>query len=240
MLLSRWLSNFTGRLLSHRTRTGATGSRPNRRTSLANCGSSWIVSGKGVGHSANFGERVESLEDRSLLSSLSISDATVLEGDAGTVNAVFVVTLTSTDGAVVTVDVSSADNTAVSPSDYTAFPLTTLTFTPGVPGVTTMTVTVPVNGDTLDEANETFFVNLTTPTNSTISDAQGLGTIVDDDAATATVTLSVSPSALAETGGTSTVTATLSAISGQNVIVDLPSVERPPTSATTPAPAHRS
>ena len=33
----------------------------------------------------------------------------------------------------------------------------------------------------LDEANETFFVNLAGPTNATIADGQGLGTITDDD-----------------------------------------------------------
>ena len=38
-----------------------------------------------------------------------------------------------------------------------------------------------VNGDQLDEANETYFVNLSNPTNATISDGQGLGTITDDD-----------------------------------------------------------
>jgi hypothetical protein len=39
-----------------------------------------------------------------------------------------------------------------------------------------------VNGDTLVENNETFFVNLSNPTNgSTISDGQGLGTINNDD-----------------------------------------------------------
>ena len=38
-----------------------------------------------------------------------------------------------------------------------------------------------VNGDLLDEANETFIVNLTNPTNATIADGQGVGTITDDD-----------------------------------------------------------
>ena len=40
---------------------------------------------------------------------------------------------------------------------------------------------MPVNGDLLDEANETFFVNLSNPSNATIADAQGLGTITDND-----------------------------------------------------------
>jgi hypothetical protein len=46
---------------------------------------------------------------------------------------------------------------------------------------TTATVTVPVSGDTTDEPDESFFVNLSNPTNATISDAQGTGTITNDD-----------------------------------------------------------
>ena len=42
-------------------------------------------------------------------------------------------------------------------------------------------VTVQVNGDLIDESNETYFVNLSSPMNATISDGQGIGTIVDDD-----------------------------------------------------------
>jgi hypothetical protein len=63
------------------------------------------------------------------------------------------------------------------PADYTATS-GTLTFTPGQ---TTKTVTVPIVGDTLDEADETFTLALTSPTNATIADGVGLGTITDDD-----------------------------------------------------------
>ena len=38
-----------------------------------------------------------------------------------------------------------------------------------------------VNGDQLDEANETYFLNLSNAVNATLTDAQGLGTITDDD-----------------------------------------------------------
>ena len=54
----------------------------------------------------------------------------------------------------------------------------TLTF---AAGETAKQVTVLVNGDLLDEINESFFLNLTNPINATLSDAQGLGTITDDD-----------------------------------------------------------
>src|SRR5438034_381080 len=54
----------------------------------------------------------------------------------------------------------------------------TVTF---LPGVTSQPVAVTVNGDTKFEPNETFFVNLANPVNTTISHNQGAGTIVNDD-----------------------------------------------------------
>jgi hypothetical protein len=49
------------------------------------------------------------------------------------------------------------------------------------PGETSTTITVPVIGDRLGEPNETFVVNLSSPTNATIADGQGTGTILDDE-----------------------------------------------------------
>ena len=44
-------------------------------------------------------------------------------------------------------------------------------------------------GDTAGEANETFVVNLSAPVNATIADAQGVGTIINDEAGPVTVTV---------------------------------------------------
>jgi M6 family metalloprotease-like protein len=49
------------------------------------------------------------------------------------------------------------------------------------PGETIRTVSVPVTGDAVIEANETFFVNLSGVVNATFADAQGMGTIANDD-----------------------------------------------------------
>ena len=49
------------------------------------------------------------------------------------------------------------------------------------PGQTSKTVSVSVIGDTLIEPDETLLVNLSNPTNATIADGQGLGTIQDND-----------------------------------------------------------
>jgi hypothetical protein len=48
-------------------------------------------------------------------------------------------------------------------------------------GTTTRTITVQINGDALVEGDETLLVNLASPSNATIADAQGQGTIVNDD-----------------------------------------------------------
>jgi CSLREA domain-containing protein len=126
---------------------------------------------------------------------LTINDVIVTEGNAGTINATFTVTLTSQSGQSVTVNYQTANGTAISPSDYQSLASTLLTF---LPGETTKSITVQVNGDTTNEVDETFFVNLSGATNATISDNQGLGTILNDDATT--VSLSASSYNITEDG----------------------------------------
>ncbi|RWA98159.1 MAG: hypothetical protein EOQ39_35870, partial [Mesorhizobium sp.] len=58
-----------------------------------------------------------------------------------------------------------------------------------LPGATTATINVPVNGDTIFEPDETFTLNLSNPVNVTIADGQGLGTILNDDAAPPTISV---------------------------------------------------
>jgi 6-phosphogluconolactonase (cycloisomerase 2 family) len=112
---------------------------------------------------------------------LSIGDAGIAEGDADTRNATFAVTLSSPTSSTVTVNWASANGTAVAGSDYdTASGV--LTF---APGETTKTVAVPVRGDTTEEPDETFVVNLSGQTNATIADGSGAGTIQNDDRAPA-------------------------------------------------------
>jgi hypothetical protein len=108
---------------------------------------------------------------------LRISDATVTEGNTGTVAAVFTVTRSGPSDQITTVKYNTANGTASAGSDYAATS-GTVTFNPGE---TSKTITVLVNGDRLGEANETFSVNLTQPTNGFLSDGQGVGTIVDDE-----------------------------------------------------------
>ena len=85
------------------------------------------------------------------------------EGDAGTVKAAFTVDARRASGQTVTVDYAHDDGTATAPADYLA---TSGTLTFGA-GQTTKTVTVTVNADVLDEADETFTVTLSNPSNAT-------------------------------------------------------------------------
>lgn len=145
--------------------------------------------------------------------SLSITDATVTEGNTGSVSAVLTVTLSTASGRTVTVDHATAANSAAAPGDYTTTS-GTLSF---AAGVTSQTITVPVLGDTLDEPTETFFVNLSNPAGATLADSQGTVTITDDDAPPV---LSVLDATVTEgSSGVSTLvfTVSLSAASGQVV-----------------------
>jgi hypothetical protein len=110
--------------------------------------------------------------------SLTINDVSIMEGDSGTTIAVFTVTLSATSNLTVTVNYATANGTANARTDYTATN-STLTFNPGE---TTKTISVSVNGDQSFEPDETFFLNLSGAINATITDNQGLGTILNDDA----------------------------------------------------------
>jgi len=109
---------------------------------------------------------------------LSINDAAVVEGDAGSANAVFTVTLSPASASTVTVSAVTSNITASAGSDYTATGPTTLTF---LPGDTSETFSVPVIGDTNIEPHETFQVTLSNAVNAGIADGIGVGTITNDD-----------------------------------------------------------
>jgi hypothetical protein len=108
---------------------------------------------------------------------ISISDRTVTEGNTGVTSATFTVTLSAAYDVPVTVNYATANGTATAGSDYQAAS-GTLTF---APGETSKMITTQVIGDRLAEPNETFLVNLSSPTNAVITDGTGAGTIVDDE-----------------------------------------------------------
>jgi hypothetical protein len=140
---------------------------------------------------------------KSGLPALSISDADGSEKNSGTSLFTFTVNLSPASSQTVTVKYHTVDNTATAADhDYTAVPPTVLTF---MPFETAKTVTVKVTGDTRFEPDETFFVNLSAPTNATISRGHALGTIFNDDAAP-NPTPTPNPSATPTPGQTATPT----------------------------------
>ena len=152
---------------------------------LANAVGATILDGAAVGTIAN--------DDP--VPAISITDVTQAEN---LTSFVFTVSLTNPSASPVDVNFATADGTAVAAADYTA---TSGTLT--IPaGATAGTITVTVLNDTIFETNETFFVNLTAPTNATIADTQGVGTITNDEGAVADVSVTKAGPATAD-GATS-------------------------------------
>jgi chitinase len=147
---------------------------------------------------------------------LVISNVAITEGNTGTADAVFAVTLSTASGRAVTVNYATANATAVVPNDYTARN-GTLTF---APGTTNQTIAVPVAGDSLDEPVETFVVDLTGPSGATIADAQGVATITDNDPAVSIVIGNVAVTEGNSGAANASFPVTLSAASGFTVTVN--------------------
>lgn len=108
---------------------------------------------------------------------VSVNSVTLTEGEGGAVDATFLVSLSGPAPVDVTVDYEAADGTATAGLDY-APTAGTVTFPAGE---TVVTASVPVLGDEMDEATETYRLLLDNPANATIAFGEGTGTIVDDD-----------------------------------------------------------
>ncbi|MBI2826467.1 MAG: hypothetical protein HYX69_17455 [Planctomycetia bacterium] len=163
------------------------------------------------------------------LPTISIADAQVVEGNAGASTMQFNLTLSAPSDDPVTVHYATAAGTATADVDYQS-QSGTVTFQPRQ---TTAQIAVTVNGDTLNEANETFFVNLDTPTAATIADGQATGTIQNDDPVPG---VSIADASVLEGTGASTTTMTfnvaLSAPSGQIVTVQFQTAPGTATAGT--------
>ena len=113
-----------------------------------------------------------------LAPSVSVADTAVTEGDAGTADAVFTLTISADPFAAVDVAYVTGDGTAKAADDYQAA-AGIVTFLPG--GSRTQTVSVSVFGDTDPEPDETFFLNLTGATNAGIGRAKATATVRKPD-----------------------------------------------------------
>jgi len=114
---------------------------------------------------------------------LSINDVTTTDGNGGSNIATFTITRSGT-GSSSSVQFSTSNGTATGGSGTCSAGEDFLNLSSGVSfnsGETSKQITITTCGDTLDEADETFSVNLTSPGGATIADGQGVATIVDDD-----------------------------------------------------------
>ena len=169
------------------------------------------------------GHAVATVTNDDDLPGLVIDDVSMNEGDIGTKNLVFTVSLVDaknapiTSGRTVSVHYASSDASAVAILDYLATS-GTLTF---APGDSTATIDVPVVGDLLPELNETFHVDLSSVTNAKVIDSTGVGTIVNDDGLLPFVNVGDATVTEGDLGTTVlTYTVTLSGAVSANVTVD--------------------
>ncbi|MDA0245739.1 MAG: lamin tail domain-containing protein [Chloroflexi bacterium] len=157
-------------------------------------------------------EAIGTIEDDDEPPLVSLGSGSVLEGET----AVLTATLSAPSSFTITVEFASADDTAVSGTDYE--PISgTLTF---APGQTSHPLTVTALLDGLDEPQETFSVTLASPSHATLGTAEASVIILDVDGPPA---LSVEDVTTAEGDTTSKVvslTVHLLPASGQVVAVD--------------------
>ena len=111
------------------------------------------------------------------LAKISIKDTQIIEGDDGKKQAKFTVSLNTKVNQKVEVSYATSDGTAKVGEDYQRTN-GKLTFQPNQ---TQKTILVPILGDTLDEDNETFFLNLSKPKNADLGDKRAIGKITDND-----------------------------------------------------------
>ena len=114
------------------------------------------------------------------LPGLSVANASIAEGNAGTKVLNFPVTLTAASPVDVVITYSTTDGTATtSNNDYVAVANGNVTI---AAGQLTGNLPVTVNGDTTVEPDETFTVTISNATNATLGNSSATGTILNDDA----------------------------------------------------------
>lgn len=140
---------------------------------------------------------------------ISVRDVVVVEGNSGTTQATFVVALSGASSQTVSFSFATSNGTATAGSDYVA----TSGASSFAPGEVEKPVVVLINGDTVDETQETLFLDISNVQNATVSSNRGTGFINDDDGPT----ISINDVSVTEgNAGTKAATFTLS-LSGPSV-----------------------
>jgi serine protease len=135
---------------------------------------------------------------------ISISDASVVEGNSGSKQLAFTVSLSFASASAVTFEIATANGTATAGTDYVARALAADSI---AAGQTSKTYHVTIKGDATAEGDEVFYVNLYNASGAALVDDTGVGTITDDDSPS----LSISDAYLTEgDSGTKSMTFTVS------------------------------
>ncbi len=150
---------------------------------------------------------------------ISVADVSVAEGDSGTATATFTVTLSGPSPDTVSAAFTTTDGSATAGADYLAAS-GTVAF---APGETVQQVPVEVVGDVLDEADQTFTLDLSAASGGALADPQGTATILDDDP---TPDISIGDVTVDETDGSAVLELTMTGRSEQEVTVDLHTVDQ--------------
>ncbi|MDA1051509.1 MAG: GEVED domain-containing protein [Planctomycetota bacterium] len=124
---------------------------------------------------------VEDSQVTLLQNTISIGNRSLAEGNNGTTNFSFTVTLDAASNRDISLSYSTQDDSATEPSDYAKVTIGSLTFLSAA-SETTKNIVIQVVGDLTPEPDETFFVNLSGVTGpAVLGTAQGTGTILNDD-----------------------------------------------------------
>ncbi len=130
---------------------------------------------------------------------ISVSDVAIKEGTGGATNAVFTFYLNAVAGQPIDIFYTTVPGTA----DAGDFTPDTNGFVTIPAGAQFAIASIPLNTDSLDEGNETFFVQITGAAGAVLEKPIGVGLIVDDDL---TPALTVGPAFLREQNGPMTFT----------------------------------
>lgn len=109
---------------------------------------------------------------------LSVADSSIAEGDSSSKTLLATVSLSAASGSPVTVAYATQNGTATGGSDYVSAK-GTIVF---APGETSRTVAIVVNGDSIEEPDETFSLTLSGATGATLGRPVATMTIRNDDA----------------------------------------------------------
>jgi hypothetical protein len=151
---------------------------------------------------------------------LTINDLTMTEGNNPNQRATFLAGLNVAGKQAITVNYATADDTAKAGSDYQ----TVVGVLTSPAGVRNTVLTIPIIGETLNELNERFYVNLSNPLRCTLARSQIACTLLNDDLQPR---LSINDVSVTEgNAGTSDAvfTVRLSSAGGQNATVNYPTM----------------